>query len=53
VRFFESLGLKLKIERGKRVFPESDKASDVTWALRSYMNQNGVKVIGARAERSY
>jgi len=33
VEFFESLGLKLKTERGNRVFPVSDKASDVSKAL--------------------
>ena len=31
--FFSDLGLNLKIERGNRVFPESDKASDVTKTL--------------------
>ncbi len=31
--FFEEKGLRLKTERGNRVFPESDKASDVTKAL--------------------
>ena len=31
--FFENLGLKLKTERGNRVFPESDKSSDVIKAL--------------------
>ena len=30
---FEELGVPLKIERGNRVFPVSDKASDVTKAL--------------------
>ena len=29
VDFFENLGLKTKVERGNRVFPLSDKASDV------------------------
>ncbi len=33
VRFFEDLGLRTKTERGNRVFPASDKASDVTRAL--------------------
>ena len=32
--FFESRGVKLKTERGNRVFPVSDKASDVVDALR-------------------
>ena len=30
VELFNNLGLKTKVERGNRVFPESDKASDVT-----------------------
>ncbi|MBQ7467163.1 MAG: NAD(P)/FAD-dependent oxidoreductase [Clostridia bacterium] len=33
MRVFEDLGVPLKIERGNRVFPESDKASDITRAL--------------------
>lgn len=31
--FFEDLGVKLKVERGNRVFPASDKSSDVIDAL--------------------
>ncbi|MBQ4049554.1 MAG: NAD(P)/FAD-dependent oxidoreductase [Clostridia bacterium] len=38
VKFFESLGLKQKTERGNRVFPLSDKASDVTKALVSNLD---------------
>lgn len=33
INFFEENGLKLKTERGNRVFPVSDKASDVTKTL--------------------
>lgn len=33
INFFESLGLKTKVERGNRVFPESDNAADVIDAL--------------------
>ena len=33
VDFFENLGLITKVERGNRVFPESDKSSDVIKAL--------------------
>lgn len=29
INFFESLGLKTKVERGGRIFPESDNAQDV------------------------
>lgn len=43
--FFEGLGVKLKTERGRRVFPESDKASDVTDALVERAKNLGVKVI--------
>ncbi|MBQ7642450.1 MAG: aminoacetone oxidase family FAD-binding enzyme, partial [Clostridia bacterium] len=34
----------LKVERGNRVFPESDKASDITKCLESYMREAGVSV---------
>ena len=33
IDFFENLGVKTKIERGNRAFPQSDKASDITKAL--------------------
>lgn len=33
IDFFEQLGLKTKIERGGRVFPESDKSSEVIGVL--------------------
>lgn len=33
ISFFEGLGMKTKIERGGRVFPASDKSSDVIRAL--------------------
>lgn len=36
VTFFESCGVPLKTERGNRVFPVSDKASDIVNALRRY-----------------
>ena len=36
IAFFEGLGVKLKTERGRRVFPESDKAIDIVNALRKY-----------------
>lgn len=34
VNYFEGLGLEYKVERGNRVFPESDKSSDVIKVLR-------------------
>ena len=44
IEFFESMGVKTKIERGNRVFPESDKASDVVNALVNKMNELGVEI---------
>ena len=34
MNFFESRGVRLKVERGNRVFPESDRAADIVNALR-------------------
>ncbi|MBO5755423.1 MAG: NAD(P)/FAD-dependent oxidoreductase [Clostridia bacterium] len=45
---FESLGVPLKTERGKRVFPVSDKAHDVVNALRSYAS--GARLLITHAE---
>ncbi|MBE7051854.1 MAG: NAD(P)/FAD-dependent oxidoreductase [Ruminococcaceae bacterium] len=41
----ENEGLKLKTERGKRVFPQSDKAFDVRNVLADYARKNGVDII--------
>jgi len=38
--FFHTRGVKLKIERGNRVFPESDRASDICDALVDYALSN-------------
>ena len=43
-RYFESLGLPLKIERGNRVFPESDKSSDVIKVLQKELVRRNVDV---------
>ena len=43
--FFEENGVKLKVERGNRVFPESDKAFDIVDALRSFCLKNKVNII--------
>lgn len=42
--FFEELGVPLKIERGDRVFPQSDKSSDLISALERKIKSKGVKV---------
>lgn len=42
--YFEELGLPLKVERGNRVFPLSDKSSDVIKAYEKKLKDLGVKV---------
>lgn len=44
VAFFESLGVKTKVERGNRVFPESDNAHDITSALIEAVKTVGVEI---------
>lgn len=44
MNFFEDAGVKLKVERGNRVFPESDRSADVLDGLRRQMKQAGVQV---------
>lgn len=45
VDLLNEMGLKTKVERGNRVFPESDKSSDVIKALQKYLDKNNVKVM--------
>ncbi|NLM22021.1 MAG: NAD(P)/FAD-dependent oxidoreductase [Peptococcaceae bacterium] len=45
IDFFESLGVKTKIERGSRVFPVSDEAETVINALQKFLSRHKVKVI--------
>ena len=49
--FFENAGVKLKNERGNRVFPESDKAQDIVNALVSEMKKYNVKAIKGNVSR--
>ncbi len=44
MEFFEENGLKLRTERGNRVFPDSDKSSDVIKTLERAMQRYGVVV---------
>ncbi len=48
--FFEELGVTLKIERGNRVFPESDLAVDVRNAFKKYLAQNNVTIVNEKVE---
>ena len=42
--FFRGIGLRMKTERGGRVFPESDHSSDVIRVLSEEMKRLGVRV---------
>lgn len=42
--FFEEIGVRLKVERGNRVFPQSDHSSDIIRALEYEMRRVGVVV---------
>ncbi len=45
IDFFEREGLEVKTERGGRIFPKSDKASDVRDVLSSYGRKMGVEYV--------
>ena len=44
IDFFESWGVPTKVERGGRLFPESDKAGDIVGALAQAARQAGVSI---------
>ena len=48
--FFEECGVPLKTERGKRVFPVSDKAQDIVSALENACVEAGVRILNKRVE---
>ena len=45
IKFFNDLGLATKVERGQRVFPQSDKAFDVLNVLQKELKRNKVKLL--------
>ena len=45
IRLLESYGLNTKVERGNRVFPVSDKSSDVIKAFQKYLDHMGAEVL--------
>ena len=49
--FFEELGVPLKVERGKRVFPVSDRAADVADAMGRACHELGVQVMRSRVDK--
>ena len=46
--FFEALGVPLKVERGNRVFPQSDRAADIINALYHELRRLKVPVLHTR-----
>lgn len=48
VAFFEGNGLPLKVERGNRVYPENDKASDISAVLYKLLKQADVNILFRR-----
>lgn len=50
ISLLEDMGVKTKIERGNRVFPESDKAVDVVDAFVAYAKKCGAKIIQGTAK---
>ena len=51
MEFFQGLGVALKTERGNRVFPVSDQASDIVSALRRWVSRQDVQVQYAAAKK--
>ena len=45
---FESAGVPLKVERGNRVFPQSDDAHDITAALERMIKDRDIQIITKR-----
>ncbi|WP_244832906.1 NAD(P)/FAD-dependent oxidoreductase [Clostridium sp. BJN0001] len=45
IDFFEKRGIHLKIERGDRVFPKSDKSSDIIKGLQNELKEKNVKIL--------
>lgn len=44
IKFFKENGVELKIERGDRVFPKSDKSSDIIKAFEKALIENNIEI---------
>ena len=51
MEFFESCGVPLKTERGKRVFPKSDKSTDIIDAFFMKLRELHVRIINESVEQ--
>lgn len=45
IRLLNEFGLETKMERGNRIFPKSDKSSDVIKAFNRFLEKNRVKIM--------
>ena len=45
IEFFNDIGVATKVERGNRVFPVSDKSTEVVDAFVRYIKKCGVKIV--------
>jgi predicted Rossmann fold flavoprotein len=50
MEFFEQLGVPLKTERGRRVFPVSDKATDIVLAMKNFLVKHGCVIKNERVK---
>lgn len=46
--FFAELGVELKVERGQRVFPVSDRADEIANALEGFARKSGARILFGR-----
>lgn len=44
IKFFKEKGVELKVERGDRVFPKSDKSSDIIKAFEKALIENNIEI---------
>lgn len=51
ITFFEGLGLPVKVERGNRVFPQSDKADDVADRLGAFVKGGGTEILTGEVKK--
>ena len=50
IAFFEDIGVALKTERGRRVFPVSDSANEVADRLTDWVHEQGVRILRNRIQ---
>ncbi|MDQ5983509.1 MAG: 3-dehydro-bile acid delta(4,6)-reductase [Eubacteriales bacterium SKADARSKE-1] len=51
MNFFKDNNLELKVERGNRVFPVSDNATDVAETLKKVLNSSNCKIINQQVKK--